>query len=307
MHVALGWAFSARAPPPGWSRRSAIVTLAIWEKRWRELLRWELYVGLVLQAAMILHVDLVRVRRPGRHGSLEGVFLEQSGRPIHARRCPERNPIRGRAPQFSGEIPDRVAALPVSLDPAGHRRPAPRVAAARHCVRRLSPGALRPRRLAAGVGHSLRWPRPPETSTSPRRFPVSLCCSPGGRGTSRRARTAGICAHCARPPRCCWWGSLVIAGALSLIAVDAWNTMKFARGLHRDLRGRLDRRRVARASCVGGGGGRDRIQRALWSLFLAYCRAARGAGIAGVPPESTPGRTSGRSLAPLGTTQPASL
>jgi 4-amino-4-deoxy-L-arabinose transferase-like glycosyltransferase len=32
----------------------ALVTLALWEKRWRELLRWELYVGLFLQAAMIL-------------------------------------------------------------------------------------------------------------------------------------------------------------------------------------------------------------------------------------------------------------
>jgi 4-amino-4-deoxy-L-arabinose transferase-like glycosyltransferase len=31
-----------------------LVTLALWEKRWRELLRWELYVGLALQAAMIL-------------------------------------------------------------------------------------------------------------------------------------------------------------------------------------------------------------------------------------------------------------
>jgi 4-amino-4-deoxy-L-arabinose transferase-like glycosyltransferase len=32
----------------------AIVSLALWERRWRELLRWELYFGLVLQAAIIL-------------------------------------------------------------------------------------------------------------------------------------------------------------------------------------------------------------------------------------------------------------
>ena len=30
------------------------LTLSVWEKRWRELLRWELYAGLLLQAAIIL-------------------------------------------------------------------------------------------------------------------------------------------------------------------------------------------------------------------------------------------------------------
>jgi 4-amino-4-deoxy-L-arabinose transferase-like glycosyltransferase len=30
-----------------------LMTLIVWEKRWRELLRWELYLGLILQAAMI--------------------------------------------------------------------------------------------------------------------------------------------------------------------------------------------------------------------------------------------------------------
>ena len=32
----------------------AILTLVMWERRWRELLRWELYAGLLLQAAVIL-------------------------------------------------------------------------------------------------------------------------------------------------------------------------------------------------------------------------------------------------------------
>jgi 4-amino-4-deoxy-L-arabinose transferase-like glycosyltransferase len=32
----------------------AILTLSIWERRWRELLRWELYAGLLIQAATIL-------------------------------------------------------------------------------------------------------------------------------------------------------------------------------------------------------------------------------------------------------------
>src|SRR5580700_695905 len=54
MHAALGVGFLCKSAVAWMVPAMAIVTLAIWEKRWRELLRWELYAGLVLQAAMVL-------------------------------------------------------------------------------------------------------------------------------------------------------------------------------------------------------------------------------------------------------------
>ena len=54
MHAALGLGFLCKSAIAWMVPAMAIVTLAIWEKRWRELLRWELYVGLLVQAAIIL-------------------------------------------------------------------------------------------------------------------------------------------------------------------------------------------------------------------------------------------------------------
>jgi 4-amino-4-deoxy-L-arabinose transferase-like glycosyltransferase len=54
MHAALGVGFLCKSAVAWMVPAMALVTLALWEKRWRELLRWELYLGLVLQAAMIL-------------------------------------------------------------------------------------------------------------------------------------------------------------------------------------------------------------------------------------------------------------
>jgi 4-amino-4-deoxy-L-arabinose transferase-like glycosyltransferase len=54
MHAALGLGFLSKSAVAWMVPATTLVGLAIWEKRWRELLRWELYVGLILQAAMIL-------------------------------------------------------------------------------------------------------------------------------------------------------------------------------------------------------------------------------------------------------------
>lgn len=54
MHTALGLGFLCKSAVAWMVPALAILTLSIWEKRWRELLRWELYVGLVVQAGMIL-------------------------------------------------------------------------------------------------------------------------------------------------------------------------------------------------------------------------------------------------------------
>jgi 4-amino-4-deoxy-L-arabinose transferase-like glycosyltransferase len=54
MHAALGVGFLCKSAIAWMVPAMTLVTLAVWERRWRELLRWELYLGLILQAAIIL-------------------------------------------------------------------------------------------------------------------------------------------------------------------------------------------------------------------------------------------------------------
>ena len=54
MHAALGLGFLSKSAMAWMVPALALATLVIAERRWRELLRWELYLGLLLQAAMIL-------------------------------------------------------------------------------------------------------------------------------------------------------------------------------------------------------------------------------------------------------------
>jgi len=54
MHAALGLGFLSKSAVAWMVPAMTILTLSIWEKRWRELFRWELYAGLLLQAALIL-------------------------------------------------------------------------------------------------------------------------------------------------------------------------------------------------------------------------------------------------------------
>ena len=54
MHAALGLGFLSKSAVAWMVPALAILTLSIWERRWRELLRWELYAGLLIQAALIL-------------------------------------------------------------------------------------------------------------------------------------------------------------------------------------------------------------------------------------------------------------
>lgn len=54
MHTALAFGFLSKSAVAWMVPALAILTLSIWEKRWRELVRWELYFGLLIQAALIL-------------------------------------------------------------------------------------------------------------------------------------------------------------------------------------------------------------------------------------------------------------
>jgi 4-amino-4-deoxy-L-arabinose transferase-like glycosyltransferase len=54
MHAALALGFLSKSAAGWMTPALAFLTLVAWERRWRELLRWELYVGFILQAAIIL-------------------------------------------------------------------------------------------------------------------------------------------------------------------------------------------------------------------------------------------------------------
>jgi 4-amino-4-deoxy-L-arabinose transferase-like glycosyltransferase len=54
MHAALAVGFLSKSAVAWMVPALAILTLAVWERRWRELIRWELYAGLALQAAIVL-------------------------------------------------------------------------------------------------------------------------------------------------------------------------------------------------------------------------------------------------------------
>jgi 4-amino-4-deoxy-L-arabinose transferase-like glycosyltransferase len=54
MHAALALGFLSKSAVAWMVPALALLTLATWERRWRELLRWELYAGLALQALVIL-------------------------------------------------------------------------------------------------------------------------------------------------------------------------------------------------------------------------------------------------------------
>jgi len=54
MHAALAVGFLCKSAAAWLTPVTALAVLIVWERRWRELLRWELYAGLLLQAAIIV-------------------------------------------------------------------------------------------------------------------------------------------------------------------------------------------------------------------------------------------------------------
>jgi 4-amino-4-deoxy-L-arabinose transferase-like glycosyltransferase len=84
MHAALAVGFLSKSAVAWMVPALAILALAAWERRWRELARWELYAGLVLQALVILAWVVAVYRGPDGVAHLKVFFWNNlAGRFAH--------------------------------------------------------------------------------------------------------------------------------------------------------------------------------------------------------------------------------
>ncbi|MEZ5514526.1 MAG: glycosyltransferase family 39 protein [Steroidobacteraceae bacterium] len=84
MHLGAALGFMAKSAP-GWLVPAvALLTLALWERRWSELLRWELYAGLLLQLGIIGPWLWSVVHDPNGADALRVLFWNNlAGRYVH--------------------------------------------------------------------------------------------------------------------------------------------------------------------------------------------------------------------------------
>ena len=89
---------------PGWLVPAvALFAIIVWERRWREFLRWELYFGFIVQALLIgpwiYQVSRVRMRltRSRRCSA-------QHCRPVHPHRGSRCARLHDGAQEFTGQV-----------------------------------------------------------------------------------------------------------------------------------------------------------------------------------------------------------
>jgi len=274
MHFALGLGFLSKSAAAWMVPATAIVTLAIWEKRWRELLRWELYVGLVLQGAMILTWIWFVYAGPDGTAHLKVFFWNNLvGRFTHVD-APNEIQYAAAHRNFPGKY---LVELPLYLFPwtllviaALHRawrrrgvsfddyRPVRfALAAALPALAILSVAATARNVYFApalpGVALLLAW-WSREIAAGADRWDLRAL----------RATAALLLA-----------GMMVMVGALGLIAFDAWDAMSSRAGfIVISAAGLVVAAWLALRAWAAAG--RDRLARALWSLFLAYVALLAG-------------------------------
>jgi 4-amino-4-deoxy-L-arabinose transferase-like glycosyltransferase len=274
MHAALGLGFLSKSAAAWMVPALAIVTLAIWEKRWRELLRWELYVGLLVQAAMIFTWIWFVYAGPDGVAHLKVFFWNNLVGRFTRVDAPNEIQYAAAHRNFPGKY---LVELPLYLFPwtllvgAALRRAWQR--------RGISLDGYRPVRfalaaslpalailsLAATARNVYFAPALPGAALLLAWWSQDLSAG-ADRWDLRALRATGALLLV---------GTLVSAGALSLIAVDAWH----ARNTPADFIV-ISAVGLIAAVCLALRGwaaaGRDRILRALCSLFLAYVALLAG-------------------------------
>jgi 4-amino-4-deoxy-L-arabinose transferase-like glycosyltransferase len=90
MHAALAAGFLSKSAIAWMVPALALVTLVIWERRWRELFRWELYAGFALQALVILSWVWFVYEGPDGPAHLKVFFWNNlAGRFVHVNAIPD--------------------------------------------------------------------------------------------------------------------------------------------------------------------------------------------------------------------------
>ena len=274
MHAALGVGFLSKSAAAWMVPALAIVSLAIWERRWRELLRWELYVGLVLQAAMICTwIGFVYAGVDGAAHLKVFFWNNLVGRFTHVD-APGALQYTAAHRNFPGKY---LLELPLYLFPwtllviAALRRAWQRRGISFDDYRPVrfalaaSLPALAMLSLAATARNIYFAPALPGVALLLAWWSQEIAAGADRWDLRALRATAALLLV----------GMAVTVGALGLIAVDAWDTMNSratfvvipAAGLI------LAAWLAARAWAAAG---HDRMRRALWSLFLAYCALLAG-------------------------------
>jgi 4-amino-4-deoxy-L-arabinose transferase-like glycosyltransferase len=268
MHAALGLGFLCKSAVAWMVPALAIVTLAVWEKRWRELLRWELYVGLVLQAAMILTWIWFVYAGPDGPAHLKVFFWNNLvGRFTHID-APNELQYAAAHRNSPGKY---LIELPLYLTPWTLLV----IAALRRAWRQRTTSFddYRPVRFALAASlPSLAILSMAATARNiyfaPALPGVALLLAWWAREISIRADLWDIRALRATSALLLL-GVLVVIVALSVIGADAWNTMSsHAAFILISAGGSII---AAWLALCAWSSARDQVGRAQWSLLLAYC------------------------------------
>ena len=273
MHAALGLGFLCKSAVAWMVPALGLVTLALWEKRWRELLRWELYLGLILQAAMILTWIWFVYMGPDGLAHLKVFFW---------------NNLVGRFTRLDA---------PSELQYAAAHRNSP----GKYLIELplyLAPWTLL---AAAALRRAWRQRKNPLDDHRPVRFALAASL-PSLVILSMAATARNIYFAPALPGVALllgWWtreisqapdrwdiralratsvllllGALILMAALGVTGADAWSTMSSHAAFIV-----LSAVGLALAAALGlhaWTAARDHVQQAQWSLFLAYCALLAG-------------------------------
>jgi 4-amino-4-deoxy-L-arabinose transferase-like glycosyltransferase len=273
MHAALGLGFLCKSAAAWMVPVLTLMTLIVWEKRWRELLRWELYLGLVLQAAMIGSWIWFVYAGPDGPARLKVFFWNNLvGRLTHVD-APDALQYaaahRNSPGKYLIELPLYLA--PWTLLVAAAVRRAWR-------ERHLSFDAYRPVRFAFAAS------MPPLALLSLAATARNIYLAPALPGAAlllawwARESAANPDPWEVRAMRATaillWFGTAVFAAALVFTAAGAWDAMNAHLGfVGISGAGLLLAAWFARRAWASA---RDQLPRALWSLFLAYCALLAG-------------------------------
>ncbi|HEV7613262.1 MAG TPA: glycosyltransferase family 39 protein [Steroidobacteraceae bacterium] len=268
MHAALGFGFLSKSAVAWMVPAMAIIALVVWERRWRELLRWELYLGLLLQAAMIgtwIWFVYMGTDGPARlkvffWNNLVGRFTRIDA-PNEIQYAAAHRNFPGK---YLIELPLYLAPWTFLVIAALRRAWRQRTASADgHRLVRFAIAASLPPLVILSLAATAR-----NIYFAPALPGVALLLAWWSREIAARAERWDVSALRATAGLLIL-GVLIFAGALGLIAADAWSRIdSHAEFIVISAVGLAAAAALALRAWTAA---RERVLRAEWSLLLAYC------------------------------------